>query len=176
MKLHLGCGKRKFPGYVNLDINPDNEPDLIGDAFVLNNIPDNSVDTIVAIHILEHSGRKVYKDILKVWYNKLVPGGTLRLAVPNLERVFEHYIFHKNLPLLLGFLYGGQRNQWDYHYIGFDLLSLTADLCDIGFASVDEYDWRETDHAEIDDYSRSYLPHMQFDTGTLMSLNIEAIK
>ena len=31
-------------------------------------------------------------------------------------------------------------------------------------------------HSDIDDYSQAYIPHMDKDNGTLMSLNVEAIK
>ena len=39
-----------------------------------------------------------------------------------------------------------------------------------------ENDWRDTEHSELDDFSQSYLPHMDKDNGKLMSLNIEAVK
>ena len=39
-----------------------------------------------------------------------------------------------------------------------------------------EWDWRKTDHSNIDDYSQAYLPHMNKENGLLVSLNIEAKK
>ena len=44
-----------------------------------------------------------------------------------------------------------------------------------GFARVRRWDWRATEHAGIDDYSQAYLPHMDKENGTLVSLNLEAI-
>ena len=38
------------------------------------------------------------------------------------------------------------------------------------------YDWEKTIHKDYDDYSQAYIPHMQKDTGLMMSLNVEAIK
>lgn len=176
MKLHLGCGTKKIPGYINVDANPENNSDLVDDAFVLSKIPNNSIEIIYASHLLEHSGRKEWKGILKLWYEKLRNGGILRLAVPDLEKAFEHYMLYKDLPLLMGFLYGGQRNEFDYHYVGFDFKTLSKLLYDTGFSVVYRYNWWETEHAEMDDYSQSYLPHMDKENGILMSLNIEAIK
>ena len=46
----------------------------------------------------------------------------------------------------------------------------------IGFKDVYKYDWRQTEHSYIDDYTQSYLPHMDKENGTLLSLNVEAIK
>ena len=45
-----------------------------------------------------------------------------------------------------------------------------------GFSNVERYDWRDFLPPGYDDYSRSYLPHMDFDHGRLMSLNVVAVK
>ncbi len=58
----------------------------------------------------------------------------------------------------------------------FDELFLTETLCAAGFREVRRWDWRETDHAHIDDYSQSHLPHMDKENGRLMSLNLEGVK
>ncbi|HAI38830.1 MAG TPA: methyltransferase, partial [Maribacter sp.] len=39
-----------------------------------------------------------------------------------------------------------------------------------------KYDWRQTEHAKFDDHSQAYIPHMDKENGTLISLNIEAVK
>jgi hypothetical protein len=46
----------------------------------------------------------------------------------------------------------------------------------VGFKEVYLWDWRETEHSHIDDFSQAYLPHMDKENGVLMSLNIEAKK
>jgi SAM-dependent methyltransferase len=55
MKLHLGCGNDKLAGYINLDLSPDVKPDKVWN---LEKTPlpfeDDSVDEIVANHVLEH--------------------------------------------------------------------------------------------------------------------------
>lgn len=33
--------------------------------------------------------------------------------------------------------------------------------------------WKNTEHSQFDDYSQSYIPHMDKINGTLMSLNVE---
>jgi len=45
-----------------------------------------------------------------------------------------------------------------------------------GFAEARRRDWRRTEHAEVDDYSQAYLPHLDRENGQLMSLNLEAVK
>ena len=56
----------------------------------------------------------------------------------------------------------------------FDEKSLTAYLKEAGFSEVYRWDWRSTGHAGMDDYSQAYLPHMDKDSGVLVSLNLEA--
>jgi len=46
----------------------------------------------------------------------------------------------------------------------------------VGFRHIRRYDWRATDHAWLDDFSQAYLPHLDKERGTLVSLNVEAIK
>ena len=38
------------------------------------------------------------------------------------------------------------------------------------------YDWRKTEHAQFDDHSQAYLPHMDKKNGELISLNVESNK
>ena len=40
----------------------------------------------------------------------------------------------------------------------------------------DFWDWRKTEHSQFDDHSQAYLPKMNKEHGTLISLNVEAIK
>ncbi len=185
MKLHLGCYKRKIHGYVNVDVRADVEPDLVDDAFILKNINPDSVDVIYASHVLEHGKQAEVEAALKRWYEVLKVGGVVRIAVPDLEAVFDYYRTTKNLKELKAFIYGSQKHPYDYHYIGWDFDSLKSDLESVGFRNVRRYDWRDTDHFYIDDYSQCYLPSISYKTrnsktdeigGKLLSLNVEATK
>ena len=65
---------------------------------------------------------------------------------------------------------------YNIHYNVFDFASLSSQLAQAGFVDVRRYDWRDTEHAQIDDYAQAYVPHMDKDNGTLISLNIECTK
>jgi predicted SAM-dependent methyltransferase len=175
-KLHLGCGKRLIDGWTNIDIFSDNPIVVNDDVSKLTSVVNESADIIYASHVLEHFGRYETEEILKTWYKKLKPGGLLRIAVPDFEAVCKRYLSHGNIHELLGFLNGGQRNQYDYHKVNFDFLKIETHLKNVGFGNIRRYEWSSTEHSAIDDYSQSYLPHMDKENGTLMSLNVEAIK
>lgn len=177
MKLHIGCGKRLINGWVNLDLYEANNPDIIDDAATLTKINDVSVDILYASHVLEHFKRIDTLKVLQLWHSKLKVGGTLRLAVPDFEKVVQAYSL-KGVPLktLLGFLVGGQRNDLDNHYMVFDFHLLESMLKKVGFTDIKRYNWEETEHFYVDDYASSYLPHMDKGSGLLMSLNVEAKK
>jgi hypothetical protein len=45
-----------------------------------------------------------------------------------------------------------------------------------GFHNVERYDWRDFLPSGFDDLSRAYIPHLSFNDGVLMSLNVKAVK
>ena len=63
-----------------------------------------------------------------------------------------------------------------YHKTTYDYASLATLLKEIGMRNVKKYNWEETEHAQFDDHSQAYLPHMDKENGILMSLNVECIK
>lgn len=175
-RLHLGCGEKIIPGFINIDILSDKEGVLIDDVSKLDKIDNDSVSLIYGCHVLEHFGRNEYKEVLQCWYSKLRSGGKIRISVPNFEAVNQWYQENKNVEDIMGLVVGGQRNIYDYHKVIFDFKSLSKALKGVGFKEIKHYDWRETKHSHIDDYSQAYLPHMDKTNGKLMSLNIEATK
>ena len=63
-----------------------------------------------------------------------------------------------------------------YHKTTYDFKSLKKKLTLNGFSNIKLWDWSEVEHGAIDDYSQSYIPHMDKESGHLMSLNIECNK
>ncbi len=177
MKLHLGCGSRNLPGWKHFDIRKlDDHIDYVGSADDLSQFDDNSIEEIYACQLLEHFKKKDIDNILKEWNRVLVKGGTIRISVPDMEAVMEHYAEHHDINILQAFFHGGQKYDFDYHYVSFDFENLKSRLENAGFTDVQRYDWRDFLPEGYDDYSRSYLPHMDFENGKLMTLNVTAIK
>jgi predicted SAM-dependent methyltransferase len=179
LKLHLGCGMRYIPGYTHVDIIDAPHIDNRCSVDNLCDFADDSVDLIYASHVLEHFGRHEVQAVLKGWYRVMKTGGVLRIAVPNFSAVVEMYAqegLKDGYSGLVGLVCGGQRNQYDFHKIIFDESFLKYLLEKIGFHDVRHWNWRTTEHSHIDDFSQSYIPHMDKENGRLMSLNLEAVK
>jgi len=176
MKYHLGCGTKRLEGFVNIDAVMNKSVDIIDNIAILETQEDNTADLIYACHCLEHFGRHEVLKVLEQWNKKLKPGGKIRIAVPDFDAVVNIYQINKDVNQVLGLVCGGQRNEYDYHKMIFTFESLSNLLSLSGFINIRRYDWRETEHSSVDDYSQSYIPHMQKETGLLMSLNVEAIK
>jgi len=176
MKLHLGCGNKHIDGFINIDARKLPKVDIVDDVKNLSKFSENSVDLIYACHILEHITRIEYTNVLTRWFKILKEGGVLRIAVPDIEKVFKHYQQYNDLRILRGFLWGGQSHGFNYHYCGWDFKTLSEDLISVGFKNIRIYNWENTEHCHIDDFSQCYLPHMDKKNGMLMSLNIEAEK
>ena len=159
-----------------MDLLPYDHIDYICDASDMTNVfSDGDADEVYACHILEHFPRCKILSVLSEWNRVLKQGGQLRLCVPDFQAVVKQYQHADNLSELEGILYGGQRDQLDYHQMAFDFSLLQCFLEDAGFNNVQRYNWKDFLPKGYDDYSRSYLPHMD-ESGMLMSLNVVATK
>lgn len=102
MKLHLGCGKRRFDGYINCDLhNSDMDMDIRRLPF-----DDESVDEIIAIHVCEHFYVREILGVLKDWHRVLKPDGLMIVELPCLDKVLEHFRIGSPENFTLWPLYG----------------------------------------------------------------------
>ena len=176
MKLHLGSGKRFIPGYVHIDAIDFPHIDHVSTIDNLPFIQGNTISVIYNCHVLEHFKRADVDRVLREWYRVLKPGGILRTSVPDFQKVCEVYTKFGQIEKVFGPIFGRQDYLYNIHYNIFDFKYLTEKLDKAGFTEIKRYDWNETEHADIDDYSQSYIPHMDKKNGLLMSLNVECKK
>jgi SAM-dependent methyltransferase len=106
VKLNLGAGRIQISGYVNIDVDPTMEPDLVADAESLP-FEDGSVDEIYASHILEHL--RWDSPALTEWFRVLKHGGLLTVAVPD---IVQTYFLYKH-----GVNWGAYGLPIDVHYL-----------------------------------------------------------
>tara|TARA_R110002012_G_scaffold282422_1_gene472136 strand:+ start:4106 stop:4648 length:543 start_codon:yes stop_codon:yes gene_type:complete len=179
IKINMGCGWRDFgKDWVHIDSGEYDHLDYVS-IIDLQQFDNNSVDLIYASHVIEYFDRQEIPSLLKEWRRVLKPGGILRIAVPNFLEISRLYTEEKYpLDRFVGLLYGRMNmgKQKIYHKTTYDFESLRKVLQENMFKDVQYYDWRETSHCDFDDHSQAYLPHMDKDKGTLMSLNVECKK
>jgi predicted SAM-dependent methyltransferase len=182
IKLNLGCGNRKMHGFINVDARHEVQPDVIYNVAKIHE-KFQDVDLIYASQVLEHFPTKsfpfqpiTWEEVLLNWNKTLKDGGILRLSVPDLRAACEYYLHTNDFESVQAAFYGGQKYDFDFHYHGWTFDTLSKSLESSGFEDIHRYNWRRTEHFYVDDYSQSYLPHMDKKNGKLMSLNVQATK
>lgn len=182
LKIHLGCWHRYIPGFVHVDLCSLPHIDHHGSIDSLPFFAEGSADLIYCSHALEYFDRDQARHTLKEWHRVLRPGGILRLAVPDFSALIRVYEQTGDISKILGPLYGKMNIDTTegpaqlYHKTVYDQTSLSKLLIECDFKEPTLWDWRRTEHSEIDDHSQAYFPHMNKDYGILVSLNLEAQK
>ena len=179
LKLHIGCGKRFIPGFVHIDQVAFPHVDHVQDIRRLSNFLNNSASLIYACQVIEYFDREEVVGVLADWRRVLAPGGVLRLSVPNFAAICKLYRSGVLLEKFLGTLYGripDGGGGFVYHRTTYDEPSLRQLLGKLGFNEIILWDWRQTEHAGIDDFSQAYFPHMDKKHGLLFNLNMQGKK
>lgn len=163
MKLHLGCGTKYLPGYLNIDCTTRKQY-IPGGVLERNALfmtekefkqkrcsldlrvdklakleeleyPPNSVEEIKCSHTLEHLGFRDAIRSLRKCHEFLRPDGLLDLVVPNYESLFFQFksADSKKRKRLYEQIFCNQASKDEFHLSGWDPLILREILTDIGF-------------------------------------------
>ena len=124
LRLHLGCGKWHFDGYINIDYPPENHnvvtnlgADLYADITDLN-FPPQTVDEIRLHHVFEHFDRATALGLLIKWHEWLKVGGKLCIETPDLIGSAKTLLSNASLKTKMGVvrhLAGDQADKWAFH-------------------------------------------------------------
>jgi SAM-dependent methyltransferase len=90
--VNLGCGSHYDSTWMNIDIVSD-DPKVI--QYNLRKgipLPDESCDVVYHSHIIEHFRKDETSFFLKECYRILKPGGIVRIAAPDLEKICRMYL------------------------------------------------------------------------------------
>lgn len=93
-KLHLGCGSKKFPGWLNVDLqHSDFDVDLASGKLPW---PDGHFDTVVSEHFIEHLDLFTETlPLLKEIFRVTSPECVLWFSCPDMKQVLEAYFQDK---------------------------------------------------------------------------------
>lgn len=160
--LHVGPGHRNngaklppaFQGSdwkeIRLDIDPANEPDIVGSMLNMAAVADASVDAIYSAHNIEHVYAHEVPQVLKEFLRVLKPDGFLVVTCPDLQTVCQlvaedklgdaAYTSQAGPITPLDILYGhgaalAAGHLYMAHKCGFTLKTLTQALHAAGFAT-----------------------------------------
>lgn len=135
-KLNVGCGYDKREGYVNVDVDPDCEPDILVSLEDDSGIPRQYFEEVLAHDVLEHIPRSSTLSALLTWSDYLVPGGRLVIQTSNMEGIIDMMRANPRFDHQYGMticMFGNQMHPGDFHYTGFTELTLRVYLMAAGF-------------------------------------------
>jgi SAM-dependent methyltransferase len=90
LRLHIGSGNVRLPGWTNVDVQPLPGVDVIAD--VTRGLEFSEAEAVFSEHFLEHLALDDALGFLLEAHRVLAAGGWLRLSTPNLDWVWlTHY-------------------------------------------------------------------------------------
>lgn len=150
LRLNVGCGDTRIPGFVGIDVRPSRGADYVLPAWDDSPFQPGSVAEIYSRHMLEHLNPGDARRTLTTWRRLLAPGGLLRLIVPDLEFHARQLLGQQvswtrdpaeNLAHALAGFYGWRDarrggDAEDAHRWGYTWPTLLALLAEIGFVEI----------------------------------------
>jgi protein O-GlcNAc transferase len=169
INLHVG-GKEIKKDWKILNAMDFEGVDFVGDVRDLSAFPDGCCAKVYASHVMEHVDQQHFVKTLQGIHRVLSATGELYFSVPDLEELCRLFLdpqlgsaqrFH-----VMRMMYGGQIDDFDFHYIGLTHEFMLEYFSAAGFSNVK----RVTSFGLFNDTS-DYKPY-----GTPISLNLIARK
>jgi len=136
MKLNLGSGNRPLQGYIGVDLAPN--ADIQCDLRKLEPFADNSVEEIIAIHVIEHFYKWEVQPLLQEWRRVLQPGGKIILECPDLKKAAQAFLFGAGDQMGMWAFYGNPelKDVFHCHHWGYTPETLAYELQMAGFRNI----------------------------------------
>jgi hypothetical protein len=136
-RLNVGCGWDHRPGFLNVDLMPKHNPDLVADVTDMPMLPSGHFEEIVAQDVLEHFERSKTMIALREWGRLLSPTGILYVRVPSLLHMMDLLESAEGrgpeeAAKIIHLIYGTQAYNGDYHLAGFTYSTLCDQLTSAG--------------------------------------------
>lgn len=112
--------------------------DVVCDARKLK-LPSDSADLVYSQECLEHFPKADYYRVLMEWCRVVKPGGVIIVEVPDFLACCQQVLTVDTLEMdraIQQLFYGGQVNEWDFHYNGFTPRIFADDFSKLGFDEV----------------------------------------
>lgn len=136
-KLNIGCYYMQLDEFINIDIQPTCNPNLVLDMRKIKSVyPNNSISLILISQCLEHIPENDVPQLLKDFYDILKPGGQLIVEVPDCENLDQKLAEGKINEFDYKVLMEGHKEvEFQGHYATFDKDKLGKMLYEAGFGN-----------------------------------------
>jgi predicted SAM-dependent methyltransferase len=184
ISLNVGSGGRGRADWINMDASP-HHADLYCCQDLRQPLPlaDNSVKRILAEHVIEHLDfRHEVPRTLAEFHRVLEPGGTVRIIVPDCERLMHAYVSKDDAEWRAYGFHSAQRHddlltpiemvnhvfhQYGEHFFGWDFQAMERVLRDAGFGQVVKMSFGRSLDPELAIDQPNHVPY---------SLYVDAVK
>lgn len=94
MRLHIGCGRRVWPGWLNIDLDVEEQPGLTlrSDIRRLERVESGVADEICAVHVIEHIDFWDVPDTLREWRRVARDGCRLVIEAPDVVKCAQNLL------------------------------------------------------------------------------------
>ena len=160
LQVNVGCGNEPFQGWVNLDLSPETQADILWDVTDGLPFPDNSCAFIYSEHFLEHIPVQDGVRFLTECRRSLQTGGVVRIGMPCVKGVTYQY-YDKTWaqqPWLQKHGYSWIKTRAEYinicfrdwgHQWLYDFEELERRLREAGFGRIERVAWGESNYPEL---------------------------
>lgn len=123
LRLNIGCGLIKIPGFIGVDIVKTPAVGVQTAAWDLPYKP-NTIAEIYSSHMIEHLTPDQQDKALREWHRVLKVGGKLKIRCPNFELYVKEYMNASEdqrfqNPWYLRNIFGWRNKIGQFHYDGF---------------------------------------------------------
>ena len=143
MKLHIG-GEQAKEGWKIFSIQKKDNVDFVGNISDLNQFKTESIDEIYASHVLEHVGRFKVASTLEGIHRVLKKKGKFYVSVPDMDILAHAFVSPlasaENKFRIMRMMFGGQIDEYDFHYFGWNFEFLRDYLKKAGFSEFKKVD------------------------------------
>jgi predicted SAM-dependent methyltransferase len=160
LKLHVACGVKYIPGWVNADINSNCKVDKVIDFRKPIPFPDKTFDFIYNEHFIEHL--TLPEGIYFLQECRRILSGTMRISTPDLKIIAKRYVSNELTqrsdwkPVSLCDMMNEAMRKWGHKYL-YDLDKLVSISKQVGFTQIVYPSYKESTHTELRDLeSREY--------------------
>ena len=169
MKINIG-GETKKEGWINYNVQKKPNVDIVGNINDLSQFENESVEEIYASHIIEHVDQNTIKNTFKDIFRILKKEGKFYVSVPDMDVLCHFFVSplaNKKIKFhTMRMIFGGQIDNFDYHYFGWNYEFMNDYLLEAGFFEI-----RKVDSFGLFEDTSDYKPY-----GFPISLNVVAIK